>query len=76
MNMADVNPSNPSEKHRLLAELASKSIEVDQAAQVLGCSQSQIWNLLRAGVLKRGVAYGNRTKITIESVRAALEVAR
>lgn len=45
---------------------------VEEAAQLLACSRTVVFGLLKAGILKRAGRHGRSRLVTAESIRAAL----
>lgn len=51
---------------------AKTAVTIAEAAQLLGCSRTRVFGLLRTGTLKRAPRSGRATLVTQESIQAAL----
>ncbi len=51
---------------------AKTAVTVAEAAELLGCSRTRVFGLLRKGTLKRAPRSGRSTLVTQDSVQAAL----
>ena len=57
---------------------AAETLSIEEAAAELGCSESRVYQLLRAGKLKRAKKAGRHTRVVTSSVRSyqGLEAAK